>query len=163
MQQNTFLNVPYEQLPDMDVPEVLKAHSQPLLQTILPEKKMPILDPAKPLLLYNAYNLDPEWRKDMEANRVLLLEPSHYAKYPVSDRVLTFILLLSQNIDGIQVFSGEADEIMEDNNFPAIYSRLHPAFAHYSGEKDEREWMFPQVDRVKGSFMTYWKKCEFYL
>jgi hypothetical protein len=51
--------------------------------------------------LANAYNMDPLWRKDMDANRVLLLEPSHYNKYPVSNKVLDFVLSLSQNINGI--------------------------------------------------------------
>lgn len=162
-QRGTFLDVPYEQLPDMPVPNVLQAHSLPELKTILPEKKMPLLDAAKPLLVYNAYNLDPLWRSDMDANRLLLLEPSHYAKYPVSDRVLSFILSLAQNIKDIQIFSGEASELTTGNNFTAVYSRRHPAFTHYPGVKDEPEWMFPQVDKVKGSFMTYWKKCEYYL
>lgn len=162
-QQNTFLDVPYERLANMDIPEILRAHSLPVLTTALPEKVTPVLDPAKPLLIYNAYNLDPLWRKDMDANRVLLLEPSHYSRFPVSDKVLSFILSLSKNIEGIQIYSGEVEELIADNKFPAVYSLGHPAFTHYPGIKDEQYLMFPEVKTIKGSFMSYWKQCEKYL
>ena len=33
-------------------------------------------------------------------NRVLLLEPSHFKQYPVSDKVIEFIINLSKNING---------------------------------------------------------------
>ena len=162
-QKNTFLDLPYEQLPDIQTPDVLQAHALPALTTNLPERKAPKFDKEKPLLLYNAYNLDPLWRSDLDANRVLLLEPSHYAKHPVSEKVLSFILSLSENIKGIQVFCGETEELLLGNDFPLIYSRCHPAFTHYPGIKDERERLFPEVDEVKNSFMSYWKQCERYL
>ena len=162
-QKNTFLDLPYEQLPYMQIPDVLRAHTLPILKNTLPENRAPKLNKEKPLLLYNAYNLDPLWRSDLDANRVLLLEPGHYAKYPVSDKVLSFILSLSENIKGIQVFCGEMEELLLENDFPFICSRRHPAFKHYPGIKDEPEWMFPEVNEVKSSFMSYWKQCERYL
>ena len=147
----------------MQIPAVLRNHALPVLITTLPEKRTPKLNNEKPLLLYNAYNLDSTWRSDLDANRVLLLEPGHYAKYPVSDKVLSFILSLSENIKGIQIFCGEVQELTSENDFPFIYSRRHPAFTHYPGIKDEPEWMFPEVNEVKGSFMSFWKQCEPYL
>jgi len=162
-QKNTFLDVPYEQLPLIPVPEILQAHSLPSLTTTLPVKKMPVMDKNKPLLLYNAYNLDPLWRQDIDANRVLLLEPSHYAAYPVSDQVISFILALAENIHDIQIFCGEVDELISDYPTDSIYSRQHPAFMHYPGIKDAPDWLFPEVTTVKGSFMSYWKQCEKYL
>lgn len=162
-QKNTFLDVTYQQLEQMPVPEILKAHSLPALVTHLPENNAPKLDNHKPLLLYNAYNLDPLWRHDMDANRVLLLEPSHYAAYPVSDKVLSFIISLSQNIKGLQIFCGEISALLSGYNFPAIYARRHPAFNHYPGIKDEPVWMFPQVNKINTSFMPFWKQCERYI
>jgi deoxyribodipyrimidine photo-lyase len=162
-QHGTYLDVPYERLADMSVPDILRPHALPELRTTLPDTARPTLDHHRPLLLYNAYNLDPLWRKDMDANRVLLIEPSHYDRYPVSDLVLSFILSLSRNIDGLQIFVGEVDELLSGEKFPAIYSRRHTAFLHYPGIRDEPEWMFPTVSTVNHSFMAYWKQCEKYL
>jgi deoxyribodipyrimidine photo-lyase len=98
-------------------------------------------------------------------NRVLILEPSHFNNYPISENVLNFILDLANNIQGIQVFCGETHEIaaiyhqneMDTNKF--IISKEHPAFKHYPGIKDERTWMFPTVKGYYPSFFNYWKKC----
>ncbi|MBL7744192.1 MAG: hypothetical protein JNN00_12010, partial [Chitinophagaceae bacterium] len=110
-QRNTFLDRPYEELPKMDIPEILKAVTGFTAKTNLPEVKKITIDPSLPLLIYNSYNLDPLWRKDEEANRVLLLEPWHFRQFPVSDKVIQFILALAQNINGIQVFVGEVSGI----------------------------------------------------
>jgi deoxyribodipyrimidine photo-lyase len=161
-QSGTFLDHDYGSLPQIDMPEVLRDTTMPDLSTVLPSYPLPEFDQSKPLLIYNAYNLDPLWRRDIDANRLLILEPSHYDRYPVSERVLSFICSLASNIKGIQIYAGELDDVFAKGTFPAIYSRSHPAFAHYPGHKDEREWIFPQVSFVKGSFMSFWKECEKY-
>ncbi|HMU46230.1 MAG TPA: FAD-binding domain-containing protein [Chitinophagaceae bacterium] len=162
-QQNTFLNCSYEDLQKMDIPDPLKETINISFETKLPGSKIPELDSTLPLLIYNSYNLDPLWRKDIRANRILLLEPSHYNSHPVSEKVIDFILQLGKNIDGIQLFVGEVNEIPYINQFPAIYSKENPAFKHYPGTKDERDWLFPEVKGFYNSFYSFWKKCEKYL
>lgn len=159
-QRNTFLDRPYEELPKMDMPEVLKAVTGFTPKTNLPETKEITIDPSLPLLIYNSYNLDPLWRKDGKANRVLLLEPWHFRQFPVSDKVIQFILALAQNIKGIQVFVGEVSGIPHIKDITKIYSKEHPAFVHYPGAKDERDWLFPEVKGHFPSFFAFWKKCE---
>ena len=133
------------------------------LTTNLPEKKDPALDTSLPLMIYTSYNLDPLWRKGMKANRILLLEPSHFKQFPVSDKVIQFIIDLAKNIEGLQVFAGEINEISYLNTLPAIYSKEHPAFKHLPGIKDNRDWLFPEVKGFYNSFFSFWKKCERYL
>ena len=159
-QQGTFLDRPYEDLPGINIPEELSNYSLPVLKTTLPEKKLPVLDKNLPLIIYTNYNLDPAWRKDTEANRILLLEPSHFKQFPVSEKVLDFILQLANNIEGIQVFAGEINELPGLQEFPAIYTKEHPAYKHLPGIKDERDWLFPEVKGFHHSFFSYWKKCE---
>ena len=161
-QSGTFLDHDYGSLAQIDIPEVLSDTTMPDLRTVLPSYPLPEFDHSKPLLIYNAYNLDPLWRADIDANRLLLLEPDHYERYPVSEWVLSFICSLASNIKGIQIYAGRLDDVFAEATFPAVYSRSHPAFAHYPGHKDEPEWMFPQVSFVKGSFMSFWKECEKY-
>lgn len=165
-QVGTYLDYSYEQLVDLKVPNQLISTSKLFLNTKLPATKLPIIDTNIPTLLYNSYNLDPKWRENENVNRVLILEPSHFNNYPVSENVLNFMLELAKNIKGIQVFCGETDEIASiyhQNEMDAnklILSKEHPAFQHYPGIKDERSWMFPSVTGYYPSFFNYWKKCQ---
>jgi deoxyribodipyrimidine photo-lyase len=164
-QWKTFLDTPYEDLVNMSIPSHLQETFDLQQNTNLPLTSLPVIDNSLPTLLYNSYNLDPLWRKDENVNRILLLEPSHFNQYPVSDKVIEFIINLSKNINGIQVYTGELEDIQKlypiksfDKDF--IISKEHPAFNHYTSSKDEREWMFPTVTGYYSSFFSYWKKCE---
>lgn len=159
-QQDTFLDKDYSELMTMDVPEILRDTCTLDFSFTLHEKTMISTDSTLPLLLYNSYNLDPDWRSDIKANRVLLLEPSHFRQFPVSEKVIRFILSLAKNIEGIQIFVGEAAEIPGLHQFPFIASKEHPAFRHYPGIKDERDWIFPELSGYYNSFFSYWKKAE---
>ena len=165
-QWKTFLDVPYEDLVNMPIPSHLQETFHLQLNTNLPLTNLPVIDNTLPTLIYNSYNLDPIWRKNENVNRVLLLEPSLFYQYPVSDKVIEFILNLSKNINGIQVYTGESEDIQKlypiakSSNKDFIISKEHPAFNHYTGSKDEREWMFPTVAGYYPSFFSYWKKCQ---
>jgi deoxyribodipyrimidine photo-lyase len=165
-QQNSFLDKPYEQLVDMPIPDALQETTVLDLKTNLPKNTCPQINTELPTLIYNSYNLDPLWRKDEKANRVLLLEPSHFNQYPVSDKVIEFIFGLSKNIEGLQIFTGEiediknlylADSLWDDQK---IISKEHTAFTNYPGIIDQRYWMFPEVIGYYPSFFSYWKKAE---
>lgn len=162
-QRSTFLDKSYEELPEMNVPDELQETVELRLQTELPKADTITIDSSRPVLIYNSYNLDPNWRKEEESNRVLLLEPSHFTNYPVSKKVLHFILDLSNNIQGIQLFVGEFDELLRLTGKASVIFKEHPAFQHYTGTKDNRDWMFPQVTGYFNSFFSYWKKCERHL
>ena len=168
-QQNSFLDKSYEEILAMPVPEILMSTNNLLLQTLLPVTQTPILDTSKPTLIYNSYNLDILWRKHEDVNRVLLLEPSHFKKYPVSKKVLQFIIDLSKNIDGIILCTREISDISglyKNDSLPdkeCIISKEHPAFTYYPGIKDSRDWMFADVTGYYNSFFSFWKKCEKYL
>ena len=165
-QQNTFLDKPYEQLVEMPIPDALQETTVLELKTNLPKNTCPQINTEIPTLIYNSYNLDPLWRKDEKVNRVLLLEPSHFNQYPVSDKVIEFIIGLSKNIEGLQIFKGEIEEIknlyLADSLWDdqKIISKEHTAFTYYPGIKDQRDWMFPEVNGYYPSFFSYWKKCE---
>jgi deoxyribodipyrimidine photo-lyase len=162
-QTGTFLDTGYDLLTTMPIPEALQATDNFLLTTTLPQTGIPSINHALPVLVYNPYNLDPLWHKDTAANRILLLEPAHFAKYPVSGKVIDFIMALTANIPGIQVFTGAfGDLAWLAGPSPVIY-KAHPAFAHYSGTAEPIDFLFPQVSGYFGSFSAYWKKCQRYL
>jgi deoxyribodipyrimidine photo-lyase len=147
----------------MAVPKQLQERDNTELFTVLPSTQMPQINESMPVLIYNSYNLDPSWRRSEDANRILLLEPSHFEKYPVSGKVIDFILSLCKNIEGIKIFCGEMKELLAAYPEAEIIYKEHPAFEYGIGLKDSRDWMFPQVEGYYPSFFSYWKKCEKYL
>jgi deoxyribodipyrimidine photo-lyase len=168
-QQHTFLDISYDEIPAIPVPDVLREIITLELKTELPVTVLPVIDTTKPTLIYNGYNIDPAWRKDENVNRILLLEPSHFSKYPVSEKVIAFIINLSKNITGIQIYCGEVAELQslyKESTLSvseAFISKEHPAFTHYPGIKDSRGWMYPKVTGYYPSFFSFWKQCERYL
>lgn len=156
-QQNSFLDVEYSAFENMQVPAALQDCSLLELRTLLPTTTTPVLDPTLPTLIYNFYNLDPQWRSDMQANRILLLEPSVFSRYPVSERSIQFCIDLAlANIPGIQVWVAEYSALQELVS-GAIFFKEHP-LNQYKGHEDARDWM----TGVKGdfpSFFGFWKKC----
>ncbi len=163
-QLQTFLDDSYEHIATMPVPNALEAITTLDLKTNLPQTEVPILDTSKPTLLYNSYNLDPVWRATENVNRVLLLEPSHFNKYPVSEKVMDFIMALSKNIECIVIYVGEIDAITKQYENEgltisnAFISKEHPTFNYYPGIKDSRDWMFPNTEGYYPSFFGFWKK-----
>jgi len=158
-QQNTFLDVCYEELTKMEIPAELHSISPFDLKTQLPEPQPLSINPTLPTLIYNYYNLDPHWKKDVKANRILLLEPSHFKKYPISDQSLGFAMNLGKNIEGLQIYVGEFHELIESYGIDELCFKEHPTNAHYQGIEEPRDWMFS----VKGyypSFFAFWKKCK---
>ncbi len=165
-QRHSFIDHSYEHIQTMDVPPALESTTQLSLHTTLPVTALPVLDSSKPTLIYNSYNLDPLWRKDQDVNRILLLEPSHFEKYPVSQKVLQFIIDLSKNINGIQIFTGEINDVLNlyagtsltEHN--GIVSKEHPAFRAYPGVKDSRDWMFGEAKGYYQSFFSFYKRVQ---
>lgn len=164
VQRNTFLDVDYTSLASLDIPDLLKSSETLCLTTLLPESQEPISIPNAPLFVYNSYQIDPKWYIHEKGNRVLLLEPDHFEKYPVSDRVLQFIISLARvQIPGIRIFCGSFDDLVNRPGFTSIHYKEHPLSNHYRGLKEERNWMFPEIKGYYPSFFSYWKKCERFL
>ena len=118
----------------------------------------------KNLVLFHPWCLDLNFGSDVEnSDKILLLEPSHFQKYPMSQKRINFILDLALNIEGIKIFVGE----LSDLNFEAyskIITKKYQAIEHWSVipnlEIIKPDYMFPTVYGYFGSFMSYWKKCE---
>jgi deoxyribodipyrimidine photo-lyase len=157
-QTHTFLDKGYEELANCKVPYTLTDTTIPQLITSLPVTETPKFRPGLPVLIYNFYHLDPEWRKSEPANRILLLEPDVFAQYPVSSLAIDFMLKLAENINEIQIFTGTFDELEKFSQGADIFFREHPLNAHYRGTEDPREWIFPVQGEYR-SFFAYWKKC----
>ena len=108
-------------------------------------------------LIYNYYNLDPLWRVEQKANRILLVEPEVFEQYPVSEKVMEFFLKLSHNIPDLMYFVGSFEEL-EKLTRRKIYYRQHP-LNNYRGIEDKRESL-SDVEGNFSSFFKFWKLCK---
>lgn len=159
-QHGTYLDTDYDSLGHLMLPEALRPHGIPSLDTQLALTPLPLVDPALPVLVYTYYNLDPRWHAETKANRILLLEPSHFSEYPVSRRCLKFAAELGKNIPDLQVFCGEFSELKAISGQSAIHYKEHPLHRHFSGVEEARDWMCPEVSGYFPSFSGWWKQAE---
>jgi deoxyribodipyrimidine photo-lyase len=161
-QKNTFLDVEYHQFPNLEIPQTLHILDELELTTPLPKMTSEIMiDESKPTLIYNFYNLDPLWKSDIDANRILLIEPSIFEAYPVSKKSIDFMMDLSKNIDHIQYYVGEFDDFKVITKKSSIYFKEHP-LNRYSGNEEKRDCMF-DVNGYYPSFFKFWNKCKKYI
>lgn len=157
-QQDSFLDINYDAFTHLPIPDVLNATTEPSFITPLPSTNVPEIDQQLPVLVYNFYNLDPVWRSGLNANRILLLEPSVFTRYPVSQQSIDFCIALAMdNIPGVKIWVAEFADLQQLTNAD-IYFKEHP-LNHYMGKEDPRTWL----TNVKGdfpSFFSFWKKCK---
>ena len=158
-QKDTFLEIDYEAFNALQVPSILSEKMPYNIGLSLPEIKNPITIEDQPSLIYNYYNLDPNWREGEEFQRILLLEPSLFRKHFVSQKCIDFALDLKKNISGIKIFVGEFNELEKQLSSKNIIFKEHPLNAHYKGQELPREWLC-SISGYFPSFFSFWKKCR---
>lgn len=159
-QSNTYLDESYEFLETIETPALLLA-----TQSFVPEINLPAtstinIDLALPAFIYNYYNLDPLWHKEEQGNRILLIEPDFFSKYPVSKTCIEFMLALSKNIPGMQVFVGSFQCFTDRYKLENVYYKEHPLNIGYTGIEEPRDWITNDVTGYYPSFFAYWKKLK---
>lgn len=159
-QRNSFLDRSYEELEKMKVPSELQDVFEPEFHTDLPETPLPVLHPDQPILLYHFYHLDPDWHSDIQANRILLLEPEFFKRFPSSPLVMNFVLHLATKIPGLQLMTAPFEKLYELAGRRSIIYRAHPATRHFIGKAEPAKKIFPEVSGYFPSFSKYWKQAE---
>ena len=135
----------------MRIPDEVNDKIDLNLKLFFPKKPPLILTQKIPTLLYNYYNLDPNWRTDEKCNRILILEPIIFDKYPVSQTCIDFILKLSNNIQKIQIYVGNFNQLKKDYGIDKFIFKEHPLNKHYTGMEDERDWLY----KVEGEYLSF--------
>jgi deoxyribodipyrimidine photo-lyase len=159
-QKETFLDVDYSEFPLQYVPSHLKHFCEPSLPIVLPESSEMILDTTKPTLIYTPYNLDVNWHKGKDVNRIFLFEPSFLESFPMSSKTIQFMLDLNANCIQSQVYVGEFSSLKKHAHKSQIIFKEHPLFKHFVGISEERDWISTQLVGEYSSFFQFWKKLE---
>ena len=162
-QRNTYLDTSYEVIPEMEIPASLATTEEFNFKITLPEGDSIQIIPDQPIFIYNYYNLDPLWHKNEPGNRILLLEPEFFQNYPISKKCMDFMLDLSKNIQGIQIYVGSFQAFSAEYKETSIYYKEHPLNIGYFGLQEERDWIANDVSGYYPSFFSYWKKVKKHL
>ena len=152
-QQNTILDISYDDLINLNAEQLYSKSKKLELKTNFPKSDVFLNKPQKPICIYNFYNLDVNWRQEIDAHRILLIEPSVFRKYPVSNQSINFMLDLSKNINGIKIFVGEFNEL--PINKSDVYFKEHPLNYNYIGKEDSRDWICRPTKKTS-SFFKHW-------
>ncbi len=158
IEKNTFLDVDYSEFDTLRTPEILKETEKFDLRTSLDFLKNDEIVNEKSLI-FNYYNLDPNWHQDEDFQRILLLEPSFFEQFPVSQKVLNFALDFSKNIPDLKIYVGEFSTLNEIITTENIWFKEHPTNDHYLGTRENRT----SLSTLEGnfpSFFNYWKKIK---
>ena len=159
-QSYTFLDASYEALESMTTPTELLATRKFTPENIPVPKREIVVNNKLPTFIYNYYNLDSLWHKGVTGNRILLIEPSIFSKYPISKKCMDFMLALSENIPDIQVYVGEFNTLITTFLLETVYYKEHPFNHNYQGIEEPRYWIAEDVTGYYPSFFAYWKNLE---
>ena len=155
-QKNTILDQTYEDLTTYKDFEQFNEKVKFDLKTNLPKSDIFINTDNKPICIYNFYNLDPNWRQDIDAHRILLIEPSVFEKYPICENSMNFMLSLAKNIPKMKVIVSEFKNL--PINKSKVFFKEHPLNINYFGTMDSREWLVSDI--YYESFFKYWKNVK---
>ncbi|GAA4457776.1 FAD-binding domain-containing protein [Rurimicrobium arvi] len=158
-QQHTFLDLPYEAMEHIPVPDVLSRSTPFMVDALLPASDEIASAHSEKVLLYNWYNLDPFWHKDEPCTRILLLEPEIFGRYPIAPHSVAFMLQLARAIPGLRVFTGSFAELKQYFPHARFYYKEHP-WNHYDGCEEPRDWLAPGVNGWYPGFFPYWTKVS---
>jgi len=160
-QTQTYLDCGYENFPLQYIPDPLTTTTTLSLHTPLPKSDIFTISAEEKIFIYNAYNLDPLWHKDEKGIRILLLEPSLYDRFPVSKKVIDFIVAMAtNNIPDINILVANFNDAFHTIPKNNIYYKEHPLNTHYTGMEESRDWLCSSVSGYFPSFFNFWKKIQ---
>lgn len=158
-QHGTFIDHGYGTLADMAVPDRLGERADLELSWLPPASGgRPSIDPSKPTLLYHPFWLNASWREHEHANRLVVFEPSWFARFPVAPHVTEYLVRCAQEIPGAHIVVADFDDLQLGDR---VAFMRHPSVSHWRGTGDEMPRMFPRVpERSYSSFTSFWKQCQ---
>jgi deoxyribodipyrimidine photo-lyase len=160
-QSGTFLDKSYDEIKLMSVPLQLQELVKDIdLTTKLPDTEITEINAEEPVLLYNIWNLKPNWHLHKKAQRILVLEPSHFNKYPISSKRMDFILELARNIPDLKIYVGEIFNLKNLNRCKDITSIQYTCTDHWPGKKEERDFLFKDITGHFKSFSSFWEEAQ---
>jgi deoxyribodipyrimidine photo-lyase len=165
LQKGTYLDQGYGEIASMEIPEILleTVDTLPAHDATLPESTTTIdkLKNADTILLYSPWTLDPVWRKEDTATRVLLIDPDKFGNGRFSQNVIDSIVWFAGQVPDLKIICEPVKTL--DVLTAAIIRKSYPGIMTWPGTADEPEMLFPEVPvAFYPSFSSYWKQIKKY-
>jgi len=161
-QRDTFLDVEYEAFDEMEIPAVLNQRVElELKNEFSVSEAAPIVNTEETVCLYSIWNLDPLWRQNKAARRVLWIDPKMHQEFALSPKRWQFISHWAKQVPGLEIFVGsEAELFPEGTKNLNVITREYPATKHWPGTVDERDWCYPNTQGYFKNFFSFWKLAQ---
>jgi deoxyribodipyrimidine photo-lyase len=156
-QVRSILDYPRDAMLTQSVPEVLRAHQPFDLQSSLPTSDE--VSVAKETVhLFTPWTLDPTWRAQETAVRVLVIDPVLFARFPVSPAIMQFMVAQGRAVlPELRVFVGDPRDIPGIETARGVFARAHQTNQHWPAVCDAPLRLFPAVTGYYPSFFAYWQ------
>jgi deoxyribodipyrimidine photo-lyase len=158
-QQASFLDLPYERLGELELPESWDERLLPEFSSIQPTDTTIYFTPGTKVFVYDFFNLDPSWHAGEEGERILLMDTELLNRFPVCERTLRFTEKIAEHIPGIRLLYGSFEALQQANTGVQFLAQSHPLLA-YGASGEPKVKMFPEVKGFHRSFSSFWKKAE---
>lgn len=159
-QTGTYLDISREDVLTLETPSNLVAAESLAYKTIYPDSDTIFSLKDSKVFIYHPWSIDPLWRREEKGKRIFVIEPRLFDKFPVSTLVMNHMLtILRVHIPEVQVYVGNIETLL-DIEKAEVFSKRHPATAHYPGTKDRGEELYPEVQGYFTSFFNFWKACN---
>ncbi len=159
-QHGTWLDVSYDELLTLELPEALHERQAPELESALPGIRLDelTLTHGAPLALHSIWNLDPRWRRDID-QRIVFVDADLTTRWPMAAQRWQFIAHWAERCGATLVHGSVAalhDRIAEID----VVCIEYPACDSWPGTVEPRNWLYPMPDEAFPSFSKYWKQVK---
>lgn len=164
-QKNTILDKSYEDLINSPTPDCFQDRVKLSYKTNLNCIKSDIVNNV-PTYLYSIWTLNPNLSDELESKvkqKILLLEPSFFRDFPMSEQRISFILAIAKNIKSLKIVVTDIKDLDEFISSQNLYAHDHPSNIHWKNHIANlypQNKMFPNISGYFPSFSSYWKKVE---
>lgn len=154
-QQNTIVDMDYESLPPDEIPSLLNERVPESLPVEIPETQNITLNPNDDIALHHIWNLDPDWKKDIDQH-VVLIEPNRLQRNPMSHKRLTWLTeMIQTHLPDAPIIVKNFEDLFADHGGD-IHYREYPLVTHWKGIEDPRPWMFDLQAKYLPKFFKFW-------
>jgi len=160
-QHDTWLDVDYETLADMPIPEVLTTRVDSLA---LPQTALGIPVPSRVprhVALHSLWNLNADWLPDNDTHqRVLFIEKEHIDAWPMAPHRWEFIAHWAELLK-LDIWLGSVSELQTlQQEGTGFIREEYPACNHWPGQVTERTFYFKDPEKSYQSFSKFWKHVQ---
>lgn len=154
-QSGTFLDVSYESLAVLELPEQFRERSQ--LQYDLTIPATPVHLNAESVAVRSLWNLDPTWAVNVD-QQIVFVDQNHYEHWPMSPNRWRFITHWVQTVPNLTIMCGTQESLRLACEGKGVVCREYPASSAWFDRCESRNWLYHCPEKPFRSFFAFWKQ-----